>query len=120
MEQVEQPIVTVKEEPKVSPEDMAAHDYKNLQPKFWALIEPMSRRQQQRVFKALIEYPLEDNFPTFSYPEEKDAFYIGINIFDCKFIMLRHVMELTQNKEAMEEFKKDLETLNKPQVEITE
>jgi hypothetical protein len=96
-----------------SPEDMAAHDYKLLMPKFWKIVEPMSRRQEQRVFKALMEYPLEGGIPRFSYENEREAFYLGLQIFDCKFVLMRAVMELTANKDKLDKFKADLEALNK-------
>jgi hypothetical protein len=117
MEKVDQPKVKGEPEaPKYTPEDMAAHDYKRLMPKFWDKVEPMSRRQQQRVFRALMEYPLETNFPRFSYNEEKEAFYIGLTIFDCKFVLMKAVMELAASKEKMEEFKKDLEATQASEV----
>lgn len=98
-------------EVQATSEDMAAHDYQQLMPKFWALIEPMSRRQQQRVFKGLMEYPLESDLPRFSYKEEKEAFYLGLQINDCKFVLQKAVMELVQNKEKMDAFNEDLKKL---------
>jgi hypothetical protein len=113
MEKVSQPGEKTKEVAPSSPEDMAAHDYKVLMPKFWDKIEPMSRRQQQRVFKALMEYPLENLTPRFSYNEEKEAFYLGIQVFDCKFVLMKAVMELASNKDKLEQFQADLKEATK-------
>jgi len=110
MERVEQP-GEVKPEVQATAEDMAARDYQILMPKFWAKLEPMSRRQVQRVFHAIMEYPLASGYPSFSYPAEKEAFYLGIQIMDCKFVLQKAVMELVANKEKMDAFQADLKKL---------
>lgn len=104
-------------EAKPSIEDMAAHDYKILLKQFKNKLHVMSRRQQQRVIEALIEFPFENQKPHFSYPEERDLFYIGTSIADCQFVMKRCVYEMMQDKGKMEEFKNDLEQLEQKKKE---
>ena len=98
-------------------EDMAAHDFQRLVPLFWQALEPLSRRQEQRVFMALVQYPLEGQFPKFSYPQESKAFLLGLQVFDCKFVLMKAVLELTANKEKMEKFNAELQEAKKEKTE---
>ncbi len=98
-------------EAKPSIEDMAAHDYKILIKQFKNKLHVMSRRQQQRVIEAMVEYPFEVDKPHFSYPEERDLFYIGTSIMDCQFVLKRAVYNIMQDKGKFNEFKKEIETL---------
>jgi len=97
--------------PSPSPEDMAAHDYQMLLPKFKEACDPLSRRQMQRVVDALMEYPLENQNPRFSYTEERNAFNTGMQLLDCKLVLTNYVLALTKNKEKMEEFKAEYDRL---------
>lgn len=106
-----QPNVPPVPEQKPSVEDMAARDYKALLPKFEEKLLPMSRRQQQRVIIALLKYPLEDDRPHFSYPIERDAFYVGMQIQDCKLILMNAVLSLMKNKDQLKELNDELEKL---------
>lgn len=101
----------VADAPQPSVEDLAAHDFRNLIPDFYKKLEPLSRRQVQKVLMALVEYPLETQELRWSYPEEKEAFYIGMQLFDCKFVLMRAVIELTRDKAKLAEFKADLDKL---------
>lgn len=89
---------------KATPEDMAAHDFQFLLPKFWEAIEGLSMRAQGRVFRALMEYPLAEKFPSLPFENEKKAFYTGLQILDCKFILQNAVLALTKNKEKLDQF----------------
>jgi hypothetical protein len=92
-----------------SAEDMAAHDYQMLMPQFYDIIDFMPKKQLLRVIKAMVEYPLANDKPKFSYSSEARAFYTGMQINDCKFVLMRYVMELAKNKEAIAQLQKDLE-----------
>ena len=94
--------------PKPTVEDIAAHDFTMLLPKFWEQVEGLSMRAQGRVFRALMEYPLAENFPNLPFESEKKAFYTGLQILDCKFILQTAVLNLTKNKEKLDQFKKEL------------
>ncbi len=102
---------TETKEPQPSVEDLAAHDYQKLLPKFREKLHPLSRRQMEKVVVALMGYPFEDNAPKFSYPEERDLFYLGIQIQDCSFIIKRAVYDLMKDSEKMKEFNKELNKL---------
>ena len=102
----------VAEENKPSVEDMAAHDYQKLIPVFLDKISFLSKKQLNRVIKAVVEYPLENNRPEFSFEAEKQAFFIAMNIFDCKFVLMKHVYETLQRKADSEKVIKELEMAN--------
>ena len=117
MEDIRKDAKPQESEDKPTIEDQAAHDFRKLLPLFWDKIEPMSRRQQQRVFQALISYPLEDAFPKFSYQVEKDAFYLGLQLNDCKFILMTAVANMLKSKEALDKFQEEIKELRKQQAE---
>ena len=95
--------------------DQAAYDYQQLLPKFREKLEPMSRRQQQRVISAVMEYPFETNAPRFSYPSEKELFHIAISIMDCQFVMKREVFNMMQDSGKMAKFKEEFAQLEQEQ-----
>ena len=93
---------------KPSIEDMAAHDYKFLRPELYKMLDTMPKKQLLRVVKAMVDFPLEDSKPKFSYEAEKNAFYLAVNILDCKFVIMKAVLELTKNKDAIAAFTKEM------------
>lgn len=99
--------------------DKAAHDYKLLIPKFYECIEFFSKKQLHRMIEALIEYPLEMEYPKFTYENENKAFYLAMHIFDCKNLMLQEVLKLTKNKEKLAQFQEELDKLTKERQEKT-
>ncbi len=100
-----------------SPEDMAAHDYKILVPKFLELFAGLPKKQMFRVMKAMIEYPFEDQRPKFSYEMEKKLFHIGMSITDCAFVMKKYVLDHIQKTKGLEGVK-SLEEAASKTVEI--
>lgn len=90
-------------QPQPSAEDMATYEFQKLLPKFYDKIEELANRQLKRVVKALIEYPLEGTAFRFSYVKEAEAFDLGMRIMDCKFIIMKAVMDMTadQRKELL-------------------
>lgn len=98
--------------------DKAAHDYKTLIPQFYKCIDTFSKKQLHRIIEALIEYPLESDYPHLPFENEKQAFYLGMHIFDCKNLMLREALELTKNKEKLAQFQVELEKLAKEKGEM--
>lgn len=108
-------IKAIPEQQLPSKEDLAARDYQVLLPKFESKLLPMSRRQQQRVIMALLKYPLEDNKPHFSYTEEREAFYIGMQIQDCKLVLMNAVLDLMKDSDKMKKLNQELEELKQKQ-----
>lgn len=98
-------------DPGPSVEDMAAHDYKNLIPVFYKYIDFMSKKQLKNLMKALVEYPLERDQPKLAYEDERKAFYFGMQIFDCKFVIMKAVMELAKNQENVRKLKAELDKI---------
>ena len=100
------------EGPKPTVEDLAAHDYKNLIPEFYKKLSALtSNRQLTRVMAALVEYPLENGSPRFSYSQEREAFNVGMKIFDCKYILMKAVFEM--KKDEIQTMLKDMEESTK-------
>lgn len=93
-------------EPSV--EDMAAHDYRSLIPIFYKHVDFMSKKKLLNLLKALVEYPLERNHPKLSFEEERKAFYFGMQIFDCKFILMKAVMEMAKDKGKFDQLQAEL------------
>lgn len=81
-----------------SVEDLAAHDYQMLLPQFYEKIEELSNRQLKRVVVALMEHPFEDHRKTFSYAQEHELFVMGAKINDCKFVMMKAVMDMNKDE----------------------
>lgn len=82
-----------------SVQDMAAHDYQTLMPIFYKRLEDCtSNRQLMRVIKALVEYPLGERRPKFSYQQEQDAFDVGMRVFDCKAILMKAVLDMSHEE----------------------
>ncbi len=111
------PVSVETKEQQPSVEDLAAHDYKKLLPRFKEKLHPLSRRQIERVVSALMEYPFENNAPTFSYPEERTLFYIGMQIMDTQFILKKAVFEMMQDKGKLNEFNEELKKLQEKEKE---
>jgi len=81
-----------------SVEDMAAYDYQRLIPEFYKTIEELNNRSLKKVVAALIEYPLEGTQFRWSYPAEKEAFNIGMRIFDAKYVIMKAVFEMKKEE----------------------
>jgi hypothetical protein len=108
-------------QPEPSVEDMAAYDYQRLIPEFYKQIEELNKRSLKKVIIALIEYPLESQQFRWSYPGEKEAFNIGMRIFDSKYVIMKAVFEMKReeiNKLLLETSKaEDVGTLEAKQEE---
>lgn len=81
-----------------SVEDIAAHDYQKLLPEFYTAIDDLSNRQLKKVIQAVMEYPLERIDFQWSYEKEKKAFILGTKILDCRFVLIRAVLEMKQEE----------------------
>lgn len=81
-----------------SVEDMAAFDYQRLIPEFYKKIEELNNRSLKKVVAALVEYPLERSQFKWSYYQEREAFNLGMKLFDCKFVIMRAVLDLKQDE----------------------
>lgn len=90
-------IEATKEEPQPSAEDYAARDWQYLLPKFMLKIEELSNRQLKRVVTALVEFPLQASEVHFSYPQEKELFNLGMQLFDCKMVLMKAIMDLKKD-----------------------
>lgn len=92
-------------------EDKAAHDFKLMLPEFFKLVDTMPKKQLVRVFHAIMEYPLETQYPKLSFESERKAFYLGMQLQESKFILMNAVMKIMQDKEAAAKLKNDIEQL---------
>lgn len=81
-----------------SVEDMAAYDYQNLIPQFKEKLDELNTRSLIKVINALVEYPLAAQQFRWSYQHEKEAFNMGMKIFDCKFVIMRAVLEMKKEE----------------------
>jgi hypothetical protein len=90
-----------------SVEDLAAHDYQTLIPEFYKKIEELSNRSLKRVVTALVEYPLQSKNFQWSYAKERECFNIGMKLFDCKFVLMRAVFDMS--KEDIKKLAAELE-----------
>jgi hypothetical protein len=80
-------------------EDLAAHDYMTLLPRFDAKLEEMSNNQLKKVMSALMKYPFESTvIPRWSYPQEQELFNIGLKIQDTKFVLMKTVLEMKKDQ----------------------
>jgi hypothetical protein len=94
--------------PQPSLEDYAAHEYRSLLPKFKDQINKLSGMQAKKIVVALMEYPLEKIDFEWAYPEAQRAFVTGATIMDCRFVLMKAVIELTadQKRDILIEAKK--------------
>lgn len=95
--------------PEPSLEDYAANNYRELLPSFRTQIDHLSGNQAKKVLVALMEYPLEKTDFQWSYPEARRAFVTGANIMDCRFVLMKALLELTmeQKRAILDETKDD-------------
>lgn len=92
------------ESAKPSLEDYAAHEYQKLLPQFYEAIDDLSNKQLKKVSQAIMEYPLEKVDFRWSYEKEKKAFIIGTKIMDCRFVIMKAVLDM--KKEEIQEMLK--------------
>jgi hypothetical protein len=97
-----------------SQEDQAAYAYQKLLPLFYEEIEELSNKQLKKVVGAMMEYPLERIDFQWSYEKEKKAFIIGTKIMDCRFVIMKAVLDMKQ--EEIREMLKPKEDLPAPTV----
>lgn len=83
-------------EPSV--EDLATHDYMDLLPFFKEKLEEFPGSALKRVMLALIEYPLERDQVHFPYQEDTELFNLASKLMDCKFVIMRAVLDLKKEQ----------------------
>jgi hypothetical protein len=97
--------------PKPSQEDLAARDYMVLLPIFEKKLDEMSNRQLKKVVLSLMKYPFDSmSIPVWSYPQEQELFNIGMKIADCRFVLMKSVLEM--KKEEMDKMMKETTEVN--------
>lgn len=96
---------------KPSVEDIAAYDFQRLLPQFYEALKPLSRRVVQKVITALLEYPLMHKELKWSFPGEKRAFDLGMQIMDSKFVLQTAVMNIMKDKAAVAKLKEDYDRI---------
>jgi DNA-binding HxlR family transcriptional regulator len=104
---------------QMSPADMSAQFWMQFWPMYQANIATLSNKDCKRVLEAIVQWPLENEKPTFNSKQARDAFAIGLRLIDSKTIM-RDTVELEMlNKQAMEaQNAKDAEIVLNEQGEI--
>ncbi len=111
-------VATGPEENKPSIADIAAHDYMTLIPLFEKRMEDMSSRQIKKVISLLMRYPFEvTGIPKWSYPQEQELFNMGMKINDCKFVLMRTVLDMKKEEILALSKEQDIGSinLNKPE-----
>lgn len=83
-------------------EDVAAHFFRMFFPRYQSVLQGLSNKEARRVAEHVVQWPLEEEFPTFSSPEGKAAFQLGTRLLDCKMIM-KGVFEMERLREAQEQ-----------------
>jgi len=96
---VETPLVIdAVKEPEASVEDLAARDFTNAFPKFLSKMEHLNNRSLKKVIAALMLHPFETGNINWSYVQDYELFTLGCKINDCKFVMMRAVMEMKKEE----------------------
>lgn len=103
-----------------NPEELKAHNlpedqqmefnskfFKMYNTHFAGLITKLPKKSAARVIKRLIAYPLETSDLTWVSKEEKDAFLIGNQLLEVKYLMYKYVMSEQIAKETIEKIKND-------------
>lgn len=80
---------------QVDPLDQAAYIFQNALPRIKALSSNMSRNALSRVYRAVAEYPLADNYPTFRTKAETELFIVTLSANAAKSTMLNAFMPKT-------------------------
>lgn len=78
--------------------DIATRDFEALIPMFKAKLEELSNAQLKRVVSALMEFPFQKEPIRFSYPQESELFNFGVNILDCRFVIIKTVLDMKQDE----------------------
>lgn len=101
--------------PTPSHADYAARAYQELMPKFRSEVGFLSGKQAKAVLIAMMEYPLEKTTFAWNSIEEPKAFDVGCEIMDCRFVLMKALIELTvEQKRAILEETMDDPVLSAP------
>lgn len=73
--------------PTVDPLDQAAHMFMTSVPRIKALSANMKRNSLARVFKAIVEFPLAENYPKFKDKTESELFVLTLSAISAKNVM---------------------------------
>lgn len=87
---------------QMSPADMSAEFWMQFWPMYSTAIQTLSNKECKRVLAALVQWPLEDEKPTFTSTAGKNAFALGLRLIDSKTIM-RDTVELEMLNKRMQE-----------------
>lgn len=93
--------------PEPAIEDIAANDYMKTLPKFLKKMEELNNRSLKKVVAALFLHPFEKGEINWSYVKEYELFKLGIKINDCRFVLMKTVMDM--KKEEIEALLKETE-----------
>lgn len=86
---------------------------------FTNLIDGLPKKSAARVIKRLIAYPLETSDLTWTSKQEEDAFLIGNQLLEVKYLMFKYVMnEQIQKEGQAKEEVKQLELPLDPQTNV--
>lgn len=96
MEQIETPTDVINLESEVKTEvdpmntpevNQAAYTFQTSVPRIKSLASNMSRNALARVFKAVVEFPLADSYPTFRNKVENELFILTLSVMSAKTVM---------------------------------
>lgn len=97
--------------PSLNSEEIAMTRFYALLPKFNTIAATLSARQLGRTMRAILEAPFNQQAFKFVSPLEEKLFAIGMEIMDCKMILIQSAIEnLTRVKETnVEVLQKEVE-----------
>jgi hypothetical protein len=81
-----------------APEDLATADYQRLLPQFEKRVEDLSLKQSHRILKMIMAYPFQTTQPSFTTQKEVSTFNLGLEIMDCKYVLMQAVHALGKKK----------------------
>jgi len=75
---------------------------------FHNLIDGLPKKAAARVIKTLMAYPLETGKLKWKDKKEEDAFFIGNQLLEVKYLMYKYIINEQMAKETLDKLKKDV------------
>lgn len=94
-------------QPQVNPLDQAAHMFSSSLPRIRALSGNMSRNSLARVYKAIVEFPLAEDYPKFRNKSENELFILTLATIDAKNMMTASFSQ-SMKKEIVQEVENNM------------
>lgn len=110
----------LKQQENQNPEDVASHFFRLYYPVYKNLLGGLSNKDARKVAEHVVQWPLENENPTFTAEAAKQAFQIGIRLIDAKMIM-KSVVEIQRTQEMLEaRAKQEAEKSTKAEIDAVE